>query len=218
MLNYKNLKQKHREVRENFCKSLALRVHRSLSWLGRAEEEIKNGDEDVAFILLWISFNAAYAEEIDYTSTERECFKKFFAIIVGMDKDQRIYNLVWKRFPSEIRLLLDNQYVYSAFWRHINGDQTCSNWSERMVKDKERINGYLKSRDTTQILSILFERLYVLRNQLVHGGSTWKSKVNRSQVKDGQALLLNLMPIFIDILMNNPDHQWQMPFYTVIEN
>lgn len=28
------------------------------------------------------------------------------------------------------------------------------------------------------ILSILFDRLYVLRNQLVHGGATWNSDVN----------------------------------------
>ncbi|MBN8648831.1 MAG: hypothetical protein J0L55_12825 [Caulobacterales bacterium] len=217
MSNFKKLKQRHRELRDNFSQSLTLRVHRSLSWLGRAESEDEGSDDDVTFVLLWIAFNSAYAEEIDYNSTERECFKKFFSIIVEMDKAQSIYNLVWTRFPKEIRLLLDNQYVYAAFWRNVNGDETCANWRERMSKDKDRINTALKHRDTAQILSILFERLYVLRNQLVHGGATWKSSVNRAQVKDGKALLSNLMPIFIDILMDNTEYDWKMPFYTVIE-
>ena len=34
----------------------------------------------------------------------------------------------------------------------------------------------------------VFDRLYVLRNQLVHGGSTWNSGINRTQVRDGAAI------------------------------
>jgi hypothetical protein len=45
---------------------------------------------------------------------------------------------------------------------------------------------------------------YVLRNQLVHGGSTWNSGVNSAQVRDGAEILGFLMPLFIDIMMDNP--------------
>ena len=57
-MSYSKLKDKHRSVRDDQEKSLSIRIHRSLSWLGKAEQET---DEDAQFIFLWISFNAAYA-------------------------------------------------------------------------------------------------------------------------------------------------------------
>ncbi len=51
------------------------------------------------------------------------------------------------------------------------------------------------------IISILLDRLYVLCNQLVHGGSTWKSKVNRDQVRDGYRILEDIIPAIIHVIM-----------------
>ena len=65
-------------------------------------------------------------------------------------------------------------------------------------------------------LSFVFDRLYVLRNQLVHGGSTWNSAVNRDQVRDGAVILGFLMPVFVDIMMDHPDEDWGKPFYPVV--
>lgn len=214
-LDFSQLKAKHRALRDDFSQSLTLRIHRSLSWLGRAEGE-KN-DADVAFMLLWVSFNAAYAEEIDLDNSEKDNFQKFFEILVSLDKDQRIYNLVWTRFAKEIRLLLDNQHIFAPFWKCVNGDTAYADWQLRMSKAKEKVNFALRSKETAKILSILFDRLYVLRNQIVHGGATWNSSVNRAQVNDGRAFLANIIPVFIDIMMANPQYEWRMPFYTVVE-
>ena len=79
------------------------------------------------------------------------------------------------------------------------------------------INHALREHDTVRILSILFDRLYVLRNQLVHGGATWNSDVNRDQVRDGASLLGCLLPIFVDLMMDNPQHEWPMPNYPVVD-
>jgi hypothetical protein len=57
----------------------------------------------------------------------------------------------------------------------------------------------------------------VLRNQLVHGGATWNSRVNRDQVRDGAAVIGWLLPVFIDIMMDNPDCEWGRPFYPVVD-
>lgn len=62
-LNFKNLKQKQRELREGFPINLGLRVHRALSWMDRAERETE--DHDAQFLFYWIAFNAEYAEDID---------------------------------------------------------------------------------------------------------------------------------------------------------
>ena len=67
------------------------------------------------------------------------------------------------------------------------------------------------------MLSIVFGRLYVLRNQLVHGGATWNSDVNRDQVRDGAAILACLLPIFVDLMMDHPAHEWAMPHYPVVD-
>ena len=38
---------------------------------------------------------------------------------------------------------------------------------------------------TQKVMGIMFDRLYTLRNQLLHGGATWNSNVNRSQISQG---------------------------------
>ena len=59
--------------------------------------------------------------------------------------------------------------------------------------------------------------LYVLRNQLVHGGSTWNSGVNRAQVRDGAEILAFLVPVFVDLMMDNSQEDWGRPFYPVVD-
>jgi hypothetical protein len=212
--SFAHLKQKHRAVRGGFPESLGLRVHRALSWLGRAE--VETDDPDIRFILLWVGFNAAYAAEIDRDCEgERSVFQTFFEAIVRLDTKERIYAAVWQRFPHEIRLLLGNRYVFSAFWKHQNGMEGYEDWAARMSISQRALNGAIARKDTAKILSVLFDRLYVLRNQLIHGGATWNSGVNRSQVNDGAALLGVLLPVFIDILMDNPGHEWGKPYYPV---
>lgn len=216
------LKQKQRKMRDAFPLPLTLRVHRALSWLRRAENE--KGDLDVRFILLWIGFNAAYAGDLDRAldgegraGNERERFDQFFATLVEMDSSNRIYNVIWERFSQEIRLLMDNKYVFAPFWKHHAGEFGGAGWEVKFDSAKRAANRALAEKDTAIVLSILFDRLYVLRNQLVHGGATWDSSANRNQVRDGASLLGCLLPVFIDLMMDNPDAEWAMPMYPVVE-
>ena len=73
----------------------------------------------------------------------------------------------------------------------------------------------LKDKNTELLLSIILDRLYVLRNQLVHGGATYKSKVNRAQVKTGKNLLLELIPLFVEIMFNEAD--WGTIYFPVMD-
>ena len=118
--SFASLKAKQRALRAAFPEPLGLRVHRAISWLGRAEAE--KADADVRFILLWVAFNSAYASEIDADATnERKSFKAFFDALVSLDASHRIYDAVWERFSQEIRLLLANRYVFAPFWHKQNG-------------------------------------------------------------------------------------------------
>ena len=215
-LTHAILKTKQREIRSGFPEQLGLRIHRAISWLGRSEHEAD--DHDLRFILLWVGFNAAYAHDVGTDMTgERAAFKTYFDALVELDAGHRIYNAVWTRFPHEIRILLNNKYVFAPFWNHQNGQDGYENWAETLAGSQRVIGTAMAQRDTSRLLSIMFDRLYVLRNQLVHGGATWNSSVNRSQVRDGAAVLGTLLPVFIDIMMDNPSRDWGKTFYPVVE-
>lgn len=224
-LHPERLKDKQRRLRDTFPLPLTLRVHRALSWLRRAEAS--GDDADVRFILLWIGFNAAYAGDLDraveegppnpQSAGERDRFRAFFAALLRMDATHRLYDLIWTRFPHEIRLLLDNPYVYGPFWRFHNGEGGFADWEKRFDASRAAVRYALRGHDTLTLLMVLFDRLYVLRNQLVHGGATWNSGANRAQVRDGAALLGCLLPVFVDLMMDHPGEDWAMPNYPVVE-
>jgi hypothetical protein len=51
---------------------------------------------------------------------------------------------------------------------------------------------------------------------LVHGGATYKSEVNRSQVIDGKNILSMLVPLIIEIMMDNEYEDWGEIYYPVV--
>lgn len=214
--SFEALKEKQRSLRSGFSEALTLRVHRGLSWLGRAESEAS--DDDIRFILLWIGFNAAYAGDVSAEiENERGAFKTYFDLLVSLDGKHRIYNAVWDRFPHEIRVLLNNKFVFAPFWQNVNGKPGYDDWRQRLERSHRSITKALTQHDTSLVLSTVFDRLYVLRNQLVHGGATWHSAVNRDQVRDGAAVLGWLLPIFLDIMMDNATTDWGRPYYLVLD-
>ena len=216
-LTHAILKAKQQELRSGFPETMGLRVHRSISWIGRAEDAT---DDDGWFIFLWIGFNAAYADEEEFHNAapgERAAFTGFFRKVVALDPGQRVYDAIWNNFAGPIRVLLHNRYVFNPFWQHHNGIGGYEDWEERFRASERRFARALRARNTVEVLSLVFDRLYVLRSQLVHGGATWNSRVNRDQVRDGAAILAFLMPVFVDVMMDNPGEDWGRPFYPVVE-
>ncbi len=67
-----------------------------------------------------------------------------------------------------------------------------------------------------ELLGLVLDRLYTVRNQLMHGGATYKSKINRSQVKDASKILEYLLPVIIDIMIENINEDWGEINYPVI--
>jgi hypothetical protein len=214
-MNFETLKTKHRKEREGYHANLALRVHRALSWLNKAEQ---TNDPDGCFIFLWIAFNAAYATEIDerYRLSEQETFKAFLEKLFSLDKQGRINDLVWSEFSGSIRVLLDNPFVFQSFWDCQGGKISEDEWKDRFANGKKTAQLALASSNTTAVLGIVFNRIYTLRNQLMHGGATWNSSVNRDQLRDCVKLLGKLVPLVIDIMMDNPNTIWGDACYPVV--
>jgi hypothetical protein len=216
-LDYKTLKEKQRQIRESFHENLGLRVHRALSWLQRAELETE--DNDARFVFLWIAFNAAYANEISNRQkySERKFFIRFLKCLIDADDEKLLYNIIWREFPKSVRALINNRYVYQPFWNFHNGDENYANWEGSFDNSKTRANKAIGQMDTVKALAVVFDRLYVLRNQVVHGGATWNSSVNRDQIKNGADIMGHLVPVVIHLMMLNKSGLWGEPCYPVVQ-
>lgn len=90
-----------------------------------------------------------------------------------------LYQLVWTEFSGSIRLLLDNRYVFGPFWDFQNGKISEDEWQQRFDSAKRTAHTALSRHNTKMVLITVFSSMYVLRNQLIHGGATWNSSVNR---------------------------------------
>lgn len=213
MQNYQQLKARQRAERDKYPEHLSLRVHRALSWLNRAEQ---CEDDDGRFIFLWISFNAAYANETgEIRIPEGRRVSDFLKRLVDMDSQQQLANIVWHNYSNTIRLLLDNPYVFQPYWDNQNGLPDSGDWQLQFDAARRASHNALANRDTSTVLNIIFNRLYTLRNQLIHGGATFDSSVNRKQLNDGASLLGDVVPVIIGIMMDNAQQHWGEACYPV---
>ena len=208
------LRERHRALRGQQSDALATRLHRAISWLQRASAD--NSDDDTRFIHLWISLNAVYASDFDFEDSERARAARFLARVVDADGEGRLHALLFRQFPGPIRTLIDNAYVFAPFWRALRDHDPSERWKERFDASRNAAMTALLEKRTADLLSIVLDRLYVLRNQLVHGGATWNSQVNRAQLRDGCAILAALVPTILDILLEAPGFDDDPIAYPVI--
>ena len=212
---FKMLKERHREIRDDLPQNLSLRIHRALSWLDCAEQKV---DEDSKFIFLWIAFNAAYGHEIEdsWGCTEKKILRNFLKILIEADDAQILYGLSWREFSGPFRSLIDNQFVYQKYWEFQKGNLSEAEWLNGFEQDRSAANSALGRMDTEKFLMIVFERLYTLRNQLIHGSATWNSSVNREQIWDGSNIMGRVVPAIVAIMLDNNPRLLGSPAYPVI--
>ena len=218
---YERLNAKRVANQDTFPDDLRLRARRFTSWLGRAEREMASGDYDAAFIFYWIAFNAAYADGRSETRLERresDVFSDYFGKIIQLDSRGKVYNAVLEQFWEPMVELLKNKYVFRPFWDYHNRLPGNENWEFLFRRDLVTVDEALHRWDTKEILRILFYRLYVLRNQVIHGGATWEGSVNRAQVTDGAMIMASLVPLFIELMMDNPDIPWPPPPFPLVQD
>jgi hypothetical protein len=210
-MTYQTLQRKLKALQGQFPEVHAIRLHRAISWIKAAEEQEKN--QDLRLICLWVAANSLYAmDEARFEAmAERERFADFVDRLVALDTEERLYNLLWNKFSGPVRMLVENKYVYSPFWDFQRGE--ARDWERGFERSISDANQALSKKNVNYLLRIVLDRLYVLRNQLIHGGATYKSKINRSQVRDGGNLLSMLLPIIVEILMIQPEVEWGRIYY-----
>ena len=170
------------------------------------------------------SFNGKFRDEclnehwfVTMAQARQETFRAFLQKLADLDSAKgRFEALVWTEFPQGIRVLLDNPYLFQLFWDFQNQRVTESEWKERFAAAKRAAQVALGKRDTVTVLSVVMARIYTLRNQIIHGGATWKSQVNRDQLRDCVKLMGKLVPLIVEIMMDHPETIWGDGCYPVI--
>ena len=199
--------------------NLNLRLRRALSWLKRAEAEYEGQDFDAAFIFHWIGFNAAYGQRgpsSDEDSRDWKDRRDYFTRIARFVESERvIYDTIWGNLLDQIKAVLGNRFVYEPYWKFRNGVVKHRNWKEQFDTARDEIEDAINHARTEEVLREMFCRLYTLRNQLLHGGATLNSSVNRNQVEPGATIMSFLVPHFIDVMIEHPDG-WGAPRYPVV--
>lgn len=208
------LKAKLKRLGDSLAEPARVRIHRAISWLKRAESE--SDDKDARFIFLWISFNAAYAHDFGFETTERELLRTFLGKLLAVDTSKAVHQLLFNRFTGVVRVLIENKFVFEPFWRALRQHDSSNDWERRFRHDRDAAMRAVTGTDTLTVLGVIFDRLYVLRNQLVHGGATWNGKVNRRQVADGAELMHSLVPIIITLMLEHSEVEWGDIAYPVV--
>ena len=204
-------KLKSTELSEN----LSIRLHRAISWLKSAEKQEDN--LDLKFISLWVSFNACYAVDINGLNSkpEKAKLREFTSSLVQFDQN-RLYNLFWEKFSGPVKVLIENKFVFEKFWEYTRGES--DDYQIAFNKSIAQATNCLSKQNIEGLLEVVLERLYTLRNQLIHGGATYNSKLNRAQLRDACNIMQLLVPIIIDIMLENGEHDWGEIAYPVVTN
>jgi hypothetical protein len=209
------LKTRLKEKQSTMDEQLATRLHRAISWLHSAEEA---GSADMEFIALWISFSACCSidQAGDHPLESHDQFNAFVDQLVVMDSDKRIYSCLWEEYSGHVKALIRNPYVFHPFWVSQRAQDTL--WENEFNQSSVNAINALSRQRVAELCRIVLDRLFVLRNQLIYGGATYKGRINREQVEDGAGLLGTLMPTVIDIMLNSEGSDWGDVAYPVVNS
>jgi hypothetical protein len=198
--------QETRDAHQDF----SIRLWRGMSWLQCSELA---EDVDTRYMLLWVAFNATYGAQASQFGPrgDREAWNLFLSTLDTHDRRDQL-GAILREHQTMMLDLIDNQFLFGAYW----DDQP--DWEEKFTQMRQAALNHMNQGITVRLLRDLFERLYVLRNQLFHGQATWCSKTNRSSIEPAMLLLSHLLPAILSIMLDaGPEIDWGAICYPPID-
>ncbi|MCE5327918.1 MAG: hypothetical protein LLG01_16040 [Planctomycetaceae bacterium] len=198
------LRKQFRSIPENARKdhqAFSVRIWRGLSWLERSES---TGDTESRFIYLWIAFNAIYGRLHDdgINAPDHGSWQEFLASVVDADREDLLGTIMWSEQLRILRLV-DNQWLFRPFW------QADPSAEKKLAASRQHVMKCLRNRSAVGVLQQVFERLYVLRQQVFHGAATSGSKLNRKYLESSAMLMSKIVPAMIAIMIiAGPQRNW----------
>lgn len=198
-----------------------MRMKRALSWLQRCEGTFEY-EIDERFLFLWIAFNAAYGDDrilkpaqnpgdAKTAKTEYDKFSDFLKKIIARDTGYRLADIIG-RHRDQFRAIIDNRFLFNFFWKAEYRSTARAAWEQAFRDEQQCVHKalddkHLETSQTSEVLRLTFNRLYTLRNQILHGGASWRSRYNRSSLQSGDAILGLLVPEILKSMLDSMEKQ-----------
>ena len=86
-------------------------------------------------MFFWIAFNAAYGqmgsssdERTHDRQKRREYFERVIQLENSVDGPKAIYDTIHANLMTQVRDMLNNEFVYEPYWQFHNGEKKHANW------------------------------------------------------------------------------------------
>ena len=192
------------------------RVSRALSWYEVSKESDSDSDERLMFSI--IAFNALYAQprmpqnHADSQDSQAQDYENRKAFLGKIFNLQHHYLFDWSS-GEIVRLIEIRSFIYlsNIFWRSTS-PQKYNLLKEEIAYAREKTSKQIKKKDS-EPLEDAIERVYRLRNQLLHGLSAHKDSYNRKQVGLCSEFMFGVVGRTIKTIINDDSEDWgKVPF------
>lgn len=176
-------------VNEGRAEGLRIRVHRACGAIGQAESLEAVGEassNDAALVFRWVALNALYGRwdgERGAPVPDRRALDSFTSEAARVDSSGRLGSTL-AELREEARSLLESPFLIERFWSDQEWDRV------RPQRGRAaKFGGEVVEKRTGAAMHRLLISVYFLRCQLVHGGATLGSSMNREVVEPGSRVL-----------------------------
>ena len=195
-----------------------LRVHRSLSWLDRAEELLAQdgtSSEDDQLIFTWIALNSLYGywiPEKNEPAPDTRSLEEFLDIVFELDRKGFLDDFTAKN-RDLILEVLNNQFLAKQFW-----NSPTIQAASKSTNVRHEANTWFLEKRYKLILYRLLRNVYYLRCQLVHGAATRRSSLNRDTVRGCVGALRKVVTVMLIVVIENGlETDWGPACYPVVK-
>jgi hypothetical protein len=179
-----------------------IRVHRALSWYKRVVE-LPADQPEAQFLFCWIAFNSLFSRwdaERNAPGADSQARNTFLARLLQIDTGKNIPQMLHQH-RGLVRKLLGNPYLSSVFWRDPHHPKA-RGWA---TEDANYLEKNFRDHNYIRLMGQAFDRLYVLRGQLVHGASTGGSRLNRTTLNYCLKAMEEFLPVILLVVIDHGD-------------
>ena len=203
--------QKERLNAEHARHPTNIRFHRACSWLQRVEDAEEHEALDLLLLSLWTSFNALYGQwdgERQEPVSDVDCWQHFLDRMLVLDKHGLIQDKL-EEHKKLVMVLFDDEYLSRFFWQEPTDQR-----AKRVRRTRLEAQAWYVEKNWTMVLQRLFERIYLLRCQLVHGAATYDSSFNRTAIRRCIQMMDHLLRTFLGVWVRwGADEDWGIMCY-----
>ena len=180
----------------------------------RAEDGLAIGIH-AQFVFWWIAFEAGYAQEgaQGEASGSRRDMNVFIRRAMRRGIREESWSGALDKLKESAAALIDLPPASQRYW--CRGRMSPAAWEEEFRGETEKVRNELKRAaaghhgSVPDVLKFLMgKRLYVVRNQIFHGGSSLDGSYGRPQVELGAELLSALVPKFHRTISCHREVDW----------